>query len=1396
MSEDDQIDAESDTPQRKRKRRWAKRLGWALAILLAPLVLAMIVINSPIGKRFIAEQIAAIAPASGLRFTVGRIDGDLYGEAVLHDVVLYDPKGAFLTIPRVELDWRPLAWLSSGLDVRQLSARRATLSRVPELLPGDPDAPILPDFDIRIDEFEIDNLTVAKGVIDDRSHRVDLNARADIRSGRVFMEATGKLGREDRLALLVEAEPDGDKFDMDLDYTAPRGGVIAGLIGAKAGYRARIKGDGTWTKWLGHALIQREGERFAAFRVTNRAGTYDLLGQVLPSGAMGQGLLADALGNTVRLGATGTLEDSVLDGKVRLFAAAINGVAEGAIDLADNEFDGLQVEADLVDPDLFGESLVLNDTSLSATLDGAFRDLSVAHDLSVGELVSGDTRALGLMQEGVARFDGAQWTVPLEVRAERVISGSEWIDPRLFDGRLSGTLLYSGSRISSDALRIAFPGLNARLALRGNLDQGAFALAGPIEARDLALDSVGTANANAKIVFKTASGAPWSLRANFAGRVTKVTNATIANLAGPQLTLRGGVALGGAEPLTFRDVELESEKLTLNLDGSIDEGRTSLAGNGRHTQYGPFTVEAALADDGPTAVLVFADPYPSAGLKDVRVALAPSGDGFAIDTEGQSILGPFAGSLGLVAPANGPTRIDIASLRVWKTDVAGQLVLGDSGADGTLALSGGGLDGNITLNPSRGGQAVVVDLTARNAVFGGATPIAISDGDIDANVLLVDGNSQVDARVDARGITYGNLFIGRLAGKADITNGSGNVVATLSGRRGSRFNMQVDADVAPERIAVLMRGRYSGQRITMPRRAVLSKLPDGGWRLSPAQVGYGDGVVIASGNFGGGETALDLKLARMPLSLADVPVNDLGLGGTISGLVEYRASGNAPPTGSARVKVDNLTRSGLVLSSRPVDLALVANLGTDRLEARAVIDDEGKRIGRVQARITNVPPSGDLFERLQSGNLFAQLRYQGAADALWRLAAIDGFDLTGPVSIAADVTGSLAQPQVRGSLSSDDLRIQSSLSGTDIRSVRARGTFAGSRLRITSFSGTAPNGGTIKGSGIVDLANLSPGRGPELDLKASVDNARLLKANGLDATITGPLRIVSNGIGGTIAGRVRVNRASWKLGIAAEEAELPDVAVREINLPPDTAPRVAQSAPWRYLIDARASSRIEVDGMGLDSEWGADIILRGTTDDPRIGGEARVVRGGYSFAGTRFELTRGIIKFDDSVPIDPRLDIEAVTDKGGIDVTVNVGGNSQQPEITFSSNPALPEEEILSRLLFGDSITSLSATDALQLGAALASLRGGEGMDPINKLRSSIGLDRLRIVGADPALDRGTGVALGKNIGRRFYVEIITDGRGYSATEVEFRITSWLALLGSVSTIGRNNVLAEISKDY
>jgi len=229
-----------------------------------------------------------------------------------------------------------------------------------------------------------------------------------------------------------------------------------------------------------------------------------------------------------------------------------------------------------------------------------------------------------------------------------------------------------------------------------------------------------------------------------------------------------------------------------------------------------------------------------------------------------------------------------------------------------------------------------------------------------------------------------------------------------------------------------------------------------------------------------------------------------------------------------------------------------------------------------------------------------------------------------------------------------------------------------------------------------------------------------------------------------------------------------------------------------------ARNRLAVTGLGLDSEWRADLTIAGDVDAPRITGSAELVRGGYQFAGRRFDLDRGTIRFNGESPPDPSLDITAQANLSGLNATIRVGGTGQHPEISFTSVPALPEDELLARLLFGTSITNLSAPEALQLASAVASLRtgGGGGLDPINAVRKAAGLDRLRILPADTATGQRTSVAAGKYLTRRVYVELATDGQGYSATRVEWELTRWLSLLSSISTLGRTSANVRISKDY
>jgi translocation and assembly module TamB len=1400
-----------------RKGAVRRLLGWGRGLLLAGLLLvlamagAVAVLDSSLGHRFVADRIAAIVPASGLEIRIGRIDGTLFSAMSLHEVVLSDPEGRFMVVPEAELDWRPLAWfgldprsgLFQGLDIRQLILKRGTLLRAPHLRPGNPNEPILPDFDIRIDKLAAENLAVERGIAGER-RRIDFAARADIRRGRALVSLGGRLGGRDRLRLQLDSEPDRNKFALDFIYNAPKDGLLAALSGVKRDIAARAGGKGTFQEWHGWGAATDNGRKAAAFQLDNLGGHYKLAGQVFPGDLLGAAAQRVS-GGKVSIVAEGTASAGTLRGRLFASGAALTGTAQGALDLVGNRAEAVKVHAALARPDLLlaGSGVDLKGVRLDATVDGRFTALAIIHDLRAERLASGPVLAEGLRTAGTAHWDGKRLRLPLALTAQRLKTGQSMVDPRLPGARLTGDIMLAGGKLVSDRLDLTLKGASARLSLDGDPARGRFALAGPVSARGIALPDLGIADGEARIALSFGAGQPWQLTADGAGRMARIDNATLANLTGGAVRVRAAVSIGGRQPLIVRRGELTSAKLTMALRSwTMAGGVTTLAGQGKHLEYGPFTFEAALAKDGPRATLVLADPLPAASLKDVQLALVPQGDGFRIETKGDSRLGAFDGLLMLTAPKDGPVKLGIEQFTVYQTKITGSMEIAKAGVTGSLALAGGGVTGTVDLAPDGAGQALKAAITAKGARFGGDNPIAVGNAEITAEGRIEGGDSTLQASLKAEGISAGKLFIGRLAADAALVNGSGSVTASLAGRRGTSFALQGTAAFSSEKIVAFVAGDYAGRMISMPRRAVLEREPDAagggvaaGWRLEPTQIDFGRGSVIASGHVLGGATRLKLMLSRMPLSVLDIVLPDLGLGGLASGVIDYENDYLGAPAGHAAIEVKGLTRSGLVLSSRPLDLALVAELDPAALQVRAVAREGAAMRGRFQALVADLPRGGTMLERLRGGKLRAQLRYSGPAEALWRLAAVEVIDLTGPLGAAASVTGSIDRPVITGAVATRALRVQSNLTGSDVRDVEALGSFADARLSLAHFSGTTPGGGTVSGSGTVDLSDVAT-HGVGLDLRLAATNALLINRDDMAATVTGPLRLISDGIAGTIAGRVHIDRARWNLGKANVAEQLPAIATHETNLRADIAPPRVPFTPWKYLIDAAGADRIDVHGLGLESEWGADVRLRGDTTNPQIFGSADLVRGGYEFAGRRFDLTRGRIRFLGEVPVDPRLDIVAEGDANGVSAKIAINGSALKPQIAFSSVPALPEEELLSRMLFGSSITQISAPEAVQLASALASFRSGGGLDPINKVRNAIGLDRLRIISADASIGRGTSIAVGKYLGRRVFVELITDGRGYSATSAEFRITRWLVLLGTVSTIGDESLNLKASKDY
>ena len=480
-----------------------------------------------------------------------------------------------------------------------------------------------------------------------------------------------------------------------------------------------------------------------------------------------------------------------------------------------------------------------------------------------------------------------------------------------------------------------------------------------------------------------------------------------------------------------------------------------------------------------------------------------------------------------------------------------------------------------------------------------------------------------------------------------------------------------------------------------------------------------------------------------------------------------------------------------MLASQPIDVGVNAAVAGSQAALRAVAVSNGQTIGRAQARFAPMG-GGPLLAELMDAPLFAQLRYAGPADTLWRLSGTQILDLSGPIAVGADIGGRLVDPAIRGSLRTQNARLESAVTGMVIDQLNSEARFAGPRLVFSKIEGRTSGGGAVSGSGTVTFGE---GR-TALDLSFNAARALLLNRDDIAARVTGPLQIRSDGRNGTISGTLALNGGRFTLGQASAAAGVPRLQVRHTGLDPGDVIDAADLHPWRLRLNV-AGGDLEVRGLGINSRWRTDVDIGGTADAPRFTGRADLIRGNYDFAGRNFRLSQGIIRFRGESPPDPLLDIRAEAQVQGLDASVRVGGTGLRPEITFASIPALPQDELLSRLLFGTSITNLSAPEALQLATAVAALQSGEGsLDPINAVRRAIGLDRLRILPADVAAGQGTAISAGKYVGRRLFVEVITDGHGYSATRVEYQMTRWLSLLSSISTIGRTSANVRVSRDY
>lgn len=606
----------------------------------------------------------------------------------------------------------------------------------------------------------------------------------------------------------------------------------------------------------------------------------------------------------------------------------------------------------------------------------------------------------------------------------------------------------------------------------------------------------------------------------------------------------------------------------------------------------------------------------------------------------------------------------------------------------------------------------------------------------------------------------------------------------------------------------------------------------------------------ASGRWAQSDPDLAVRLQRLDLAALAA-----GGAGVVSGEVRLTGAGDSPGgrrvslsfngTGALRSGVsaiDGLLTQGLRLEAQArLDADGHLSLDTAQLRANGLsLEAQGRQEAGGNTRITVRGRLTDLGRVVPGLGGAVQLDgavLQGAGDA--------GYDvelaLTGPSALslttrgrieqdfrlalvlAGEVDGAIANPTIEptnvrgmirfnGSLQGppgiDALRLDARVedgqfvlpaSGVAFRGIAGEAHLTGLSAQVR-VGGQSATGGQASLEGTIDLAG---GRVADLAIRAEdlvVRQPQLFDArvNG-NVALTGSLRdgALASGVVAVSQAEIRIpNSPLGRRGVGVQG--LVHVAESSASRRTREAAGIASGTrygrrpvPLRLDLTLQAPGRVFVRGRGLDAEMGGTLRLGGDTHEMVPSGSFGLIRGRLDLLGNRFSLTDGSASMVGSFM--PYVTLTATTQSYGVATSITVAGQADSPEISFSSVPALPQDEVLARLVFRRTLESLSPFQAAQLALSLATLTGQADNSILSRTRQAMGLDDLDFTVDDVG---NTALRAGRYLSDRVYSDVSVDSTGQGEMTINLDLTPNITLRGRADTGGNSGVGVFFERDY
>jgi len=639
-----------------------------------------------------------------------------------------------------------------------------------------------------------------------------------------------------------------------------------------------------------------------------------------------------------------------------------------------------------------------------------------------------------------------------------------------------------------------------------------------------------------------------------------------------------------------------------------------------------------------------------------------------------------------------------------------------------------GLDGRLDLDLA--GDRALGLFAAQGAVSGRGVTLARETLEEFDSPVRIEGSTVILERISARGEAL------RFDGRAlyDLNEGRGSILAD-----------PVVVDLARSRSLVEAGVSAAGQIEARGSVAISAEGPSGDLTLAASGVSIDTGQPglqsVALGDLTGSVllsgTGASLSVRALPESAWTLDAF-LGWKSTLplSAVLYFDdlRAGSAPAWGDTvdvRLKGQIQVEGEL---TRPRELEIDGSLDDVRLRvgSRSVQSTSPVPLGLESGRFSVGPSAfageGSRFDLRAAGSLDGAVEGKlggqidlGAVAALWP-------DLRGKGTLAVDLalSGTTSDPQIHGEIAVHDGWLRLIGFPPTLEQIEAAATVSGQVITLQSFR-AFQGGGEITGTGRIDLTGLRVGA---FHAEVTAANVSASYPTGFKGIYEGRLTVDGTTREAAISGQIRVVRALYarSFDTALSGATRRDYgADNESAIPKGISLDVDITAPGNVWV-RNAVAKLEASG---------ELHVGGQLNRPELTGRIAITPGGtVRYRDVDYTLDSGTLDLTDRTRINPYVDLRGRTRVGDYEIALRVEGTLDHFDYELTSTPPLASQDIISLLVTGKTLESLTTTGTTTLPTDMAAyyFTGLISTTFGPKLQQSLGIDQLEVT---PTLLKG-----------------------------------------------------------